>query len=54
VPESDSPPTYIFLKEIRLVTLFQRVFENKLHVIYVLSNGKFVDVKSHARAKRAK
>ncbi|EMR73037.1 hypothetical protein MCGE09_00262 [Thaumarchaeota archaeon SCGC AB-539-E09] len=50
VPESDSPPAYIYLKEIRLIPLFQRVFENKLHVMYVLSNGNYVNM----RARRSR
>jgi len=45
VPESDSPPSYIFLKEDCLLELFQKVYENKIKIMYVLSNGHFSQVK---------
>jgi len=52
IPESDSPPSYIYLKENCLVDLFKKVFENKPHVMYVLSNEIFLQVNERTKSKR--
>jgi hypothetical protein len=44
VPESDSPPSYIYVKEYCLVNLFQKIFETKPHIMYVLLNNQFIQI----------